>query len=223
MVTACCNLAMDDVAEIRRRNLAALVAKWGLTSVAKRVKRSSTQISDTLAKRKSFGEKVARAMEREWDPSCKPGWLDVDRPAVDHNVEPGPDLAARPVPLISWVQAGDWCEVTGDIPPGDAEEWLVITGHSRPRAFALRVRGVSMEPRYQDGDIILVDPDRQAINGSHVVVRLDNENEATFKQLVIEGERKFLQPLNPRWPDQLIEINGNATICGVVFAMHRDV
>lgn len=142
---------------------------------------------------------------------------------VDHNVEPGPDLAPRPVPLISWVQAGEWCETIDNLAAGDAEEWLFITGHSRPRAFALRVRGISMEPKYHDGDIILVDPDRQAINGSHIVVRLDNENEATFKQLVIEGERKFLQPLNPKWPDQLIEINGNATICGVVFAMHRDV
>lgn len=141
----------------------------------------------------------------------------------DHNVEPGPDLAPLPVPVISWVRAGDWCEAADDVKPEDAEGWLFITGHSRPRAFALRVRGVSMEPQYHEGDIILVDPDLRAVNGSHVVVRLDNTNEATFKRLVIEGERKFLQPLNPAWPDKMIEVNNNATICGVVFALHRDV
>lgn len=71
------------------------------------------------------------------------------------------------------------------------------------------------QPSFNDGDLIFVDPDRQWENGSLIVVRLDDEKEATFKKLVIEGNRKFLRPLNPLWPDQVIEINGNATICGV--------
>jgi SOS-response transcriptional repressor LexA len=34
--------------------------------------------------------------------------------------------------------------------------------------------------------------------------------------LIIEGDRKYLKALNPAWPEQIIEINGNATICGVM-------
>ncbi len=71
-------------------------------------------------------------------------------------------------------------------------------------------------PSFQDGDLIFVDPERHAEHGSLVVVRMSGANEATFKRLVIEGERKYLRALNPAWPEPMIEINGHATICGVV-------
>jgi len=132
------------------------------------------------------------------------------------NTASGPAMHA-PVPLISWVKAGDWCGIVDNFAPGDADEWLPVPRAHGPNAYALRVRGVSMEPRYRDGSIIFVDPGKQADHGSNVVVRMDNESEATFKQLVIEGETKFLRALNPDWPGpKLIEINSNATICGVV-------
>lgn len=135
---------------------------------------------------------------------------------ADANVEPGPDLRGH-VPLISWVQAGNWEAVIDNFAPGDAEDWLPCPRKFGPHAFALRVRGVSMEPKYQDGDIIFVDPDAQAEHGKNIVVCLDDEHEATFKQLVMEGGQKFLRALNPDWPGpKLIPINGNATICGVV-------
>lgn len=113
----------------------------------------------------------------------------------DANVEPCPDIAGR-VPLISSVQAGNWSSIVDNFQPGDAEDWLFYPKKLGPRAFALRVSGVSMEPKYQNGDIIFVDPDIQAEHGRNVVVRLDDENQATFKQLVVEGDRKFLKPLN---------------------------
>lgn len=138
----------------------------------------------------------------------------------DANVSPGPEMKGM-VPLISWVQAGNWCEAINTLPVGDAEEWLLCPRKHGPSTFALRVRGVSMEPKYRDGAIIYVDPDKSADHLSNVVVRLDDEAEVTFKQLIIEGDKKFLRPLNPDWPGpKLIEFNGNATICGVVLGQY---
>ena len=54
-----------------------------------------------------------------------------------------------------------------------------------------------------------------------VVVKLDDEQQATFKQLIIEGDQKFLKPLNPNWPEPIIKINGDATICGVVIGKYE--
>ncbi|WP_244878674.1 LexA family protein [Laribacter hongkongensis] len=143
----------------------------------------------------------------------KPGEACTSMPV---NIEPAPGIRCL-VPLISWVQAGNWSEVIDSLAPGDAEDWLPCMRHVGPHAFALRVRGVSMEPKYQDGDIIFVDPDAPAEHGRNVVVRLEDDNEATFKQLVVEGEHKFLKPLNPDWPGpKLLPINGNASLCGVV-------
>ena len=195
----------------------------------------STQMA--IAKRTGLGQTtVGRIIRGEVDPSAEnlrkiadafgttveyllTGSMTVVRPiesGVDANVEPGPDIRGK-VPLISWVQAGDWCEVVDNFAPGDAESWLPCPKAFGQHAFALRVRGISMEPKYQDGDIIFVDPGVVAEHGKNVVVRLDDDQEATFKQLVVEGGQKFLRALNPDWPGpKLIPINGNATICGVV-------
>lgn len=134
------------------------------------------------------------------------------------NVSDGPGVAGS-VPLISWVQAGSWCQASDLFPPGEGEKLVYTTKKVGARAYALRVRGDSMEnpsgrPTYPDGSIIIVDPDKAADHGSRVIVRLADSAEATFKELVIDGARQYLKPLNPRYP--ILEITTEATICGVV-------
>lgn len=135
------------------------------------------------------------------------------------NASIGPSFK-KSIPLISYVQAGAWADIH-DV--RDIEDLynknLVCPVNCSDSSFALRVTGVSMEPKFTDGDLIFVDPEASAENGSYVVARLEDENQATFKQLIIEGSQRFLKPLNKDWPDQLIPINGNCTIVGkVVFA-----
>jgi len=142
--------------------------------------------------------------------------------AEEHNVEPGPTIKGY-VPLISWVQAGAWCEITDVKTLDDAELWLPCAASHSNQSYALRVRGLSMfnqhERRsFRDGDIIFVDPAKEAENGSLVIAKLVDSQEATFKQLVMEGSRRFLKPLNPAWPEPIIELGQDATICGVVFS-----
>ena len=80
----------------------------------------------------------------------------------------------------------------------------------------LRVRGESMEPRFRDGDLIFVDPAVSPDHGRFVVVRREDSNEATFKQLIVEGEHKYLKTPNPDWPQRIIPIDSGAITCGVV-------
>jgi SOS-response transcriptional repressor LexA len=73
-----------------------------------------------------------------------------------------------------------------------------------------------MEPKFHDGDLIFVDPLVSPDSGRYVVVRLEHSQEATFKQLIVEGGRRYLKALNPDWPNRIIEVDSVATICGVV-------
>jgi SOS-response transcriptional repressor LexA len=73
-----------------------------------------------------------------------------------------------------------------------------------------------MEPKFHEGELIFVDPNVEAVNGKFVVVQLNDSNEATFKQLVIEDDRQYLKALNPNWPDPIIKLSADARICGVV-------
>lgn len=134
--------------------------------------------------------------------------------------------AAEPagtVPLISWVQAGSWCEASDIYNVGDAEEWLSCPVRHGPRTYALRVRGESMrnpgsKPSFEDGDIIFVDPDLGATHKSLVITKLDQSNEVTFKRLLIDGANWYLEAINPAWPNRIIPVKTDAHVCGVVIA-----
>ena len=115
------------------------------------------------------------------------------------NISPGPDIhPSQRVPIISWVQAGDWQEVYDPFQPGYAEEWIDTAATNHQNAFALRVHGDSMAPEFVEDDIITVDPGREPTSGSFIIAK--NGHEATFKQLVIDGSSVYLKPLNDRYP-----------------------
>lgn len=124
------------------------------------------------------------------------------------------------VPLISYVAAGNWSEAVDNFAPNDAEEWVSTTIHVGQHTYALRVQGDSMEPRFPDGAIIIVEPEADPKNGSFVIAR-QNGSEATFKQLIIDGGQRYLKPLNDRYP--ILNVSSDTVICGVVKQMVMDV
>ena len=146
------------------------------------------------------------------------GWMDefhAEELLDPGNAEPGP--AAHSLrPLISRVQAGAWTEIAGSFSAEDAEAHLPCPVRRSAGAFVLRVRGESMAPRSRDGDLIFVDPAVSPDHGRFVVVRGEHSHEATFKQLIVEGERKYLKAPNPDWPERIIESDSSAAISGVV-------
>ncbi|WP_449575974.1 LexA family protein [Lelliottia nimipressuralis] len=120
-------------------------------------------------------------------------------------------------PVISKVQAGAWCEAVEPYALKDIDLWLESDAHIQGDAFWLQVDGDSMTApaglSIPEGTFVLFDTGREAINGSLVIAKLSDSNEATFKKLVIDGAQKYLKGLNPQWP--LVAINGNCRIIGV--------
>ena len=165
-----------------------------------------------------MGDELAGKIEQAMG---KPhGWMDESHQEfmeerAPYNAEPGPELRSLH-PLISWVQAGEWAEIAGGIALGDAEDQLTCPVHCSQDTFVLRVRRESMEPKYHDGDLIFMDPEAAPFSGRHVVVRLQDSHEATFKQPIVKGDRQYLKAVNPDRPQRTIEVDSNATICGVV-------
>jgi SOS-response transcriptional repressor LexA len=127
---------------------------------------------------------------------------------------------ANRVPLISFVAAGNWGDAVDNYAPGDAEAWVETTVPVKRHTYALRVEGDSMEPRFPNGAILIVEPEGEAKNGSYVIVR-QNGTDATFKQLVHDGGRWYLKPVNPRYP--IMELAEDSVLCGVVKQMVMDV
>lgn len=141
-----------------------------------------------------------------------------------HQMMPSPDSnvqeVTRPfgkVPLISWVQAGAWCEANFE--QHDGESWLSCPVPISGSGYALKVLGDSMTNpgpgrSYPTGCIIFVDPEAETKTGDRVIARVPRTNEATFKILVEDAGRQFLRPINPQYP--VIDITEETHICGKV-------
>lgn len=132
--------------------------------------------------------------------------------------------APQMVPLISWVQAGAWCEAPDNYAPGDAEEWLSCPSRHSERTYALKVVGDSMtsaipgEKSYPHGTIIFVDPERAVEVGSRIIARLPNSSEVTFKVYTLDAGVPYLMPINTRYP--AIPMPESTHICGVVIGSY---
>ena len=130
----------------------------------------------------------------------------TDRNGVQQNL--------KRIPIISWVQAGGFMEIV-DAGAGSVDDYVETTIQYSTNTFALIVHGNSMLPEFQPGDRIIVDPSTEARNGSFVVVRMNGDDAATFKQIEFDGGRTLLRPLNHQY--QTIDVTGrDFTICGVV-------
>ncbi len=148
-------------------------------------------------------------------------------PAPNTTPISAPNNAGRLVPVISWVAAGSFSNID-TLPADELIKWVPCPVPHSPSTFALKVVGISMEnpngkPSFEDGDIIYVDPEKCPENKSFVIVTLEGSSQATFKQLIIELDGKYIQPLNPNWHEKIIKINGNAIINGVVIGKWTDI
>lgn len=205
---------LDIVARVQSR-LSDLGMTWA--EFARRIGTTDQRVYNW--RKRGIPKKEADVIARILD--CTIDWLllgnkpDKNHKVFSKNIEPGPEIQGY-VPLISWVRAGEWTTVEDPYTMGDAEKWMPCPIPHGNRTFVLRVRGESMEPEYRDGDLIFVDPERQAVNGSHVIARTDAEFEATFKKLVIEGPDTYLMAINPAWPERIVKIDRNTSIIGVV-------
>jgi len=215
--------------QVRLQNLELLIAEAGSAAkLARLVGTNSSYISQVRHQMptkkgtpRGLGDDLAEKLERGM---AKPeGWMDEahedsqEQPVASKevNAHDGPGIRSLH-PLISWVQAGEWTEISEGYVPQYESELLPCPVRCSEETFVLRVQGVSMEPKFHEGDLIFVDPDAAPVHGKYVVVQLDESNEATFKQLIVEENRQYLKALNPDWPNRIIEVNAAATICGVV-------
>ncbi|GKQ73935.1 prophage repressor CI [Aeromonas caviae] len=118
------------------------------------------------------------------------------------NVEPADIPQGVRVPILSYVQAGQWREMCEQATAFDGSLEYVTAGVSVGScAFGLWVRGNSMEPDFKEGDLLIVDADEAPKAGDFVIAKNGSE-EATFKKYRSRGEyedgspRFELVPLN---------------------------
>jgi len=163
------------------------------------------------AENKKWRKIVKNLIDKKSDPS-KLGKI-ISKQDLD--IEQGKSVlaAGRLVPVINKVSAGypsDFNDL--DYPVGIADDYVRCPDLHDPNAFAVRVGGDSMEPKFREGDIVIFSPESEVHNGDDCFVRFATPHETTFKRVFFEPDNKIrLQPRNDQYPPTVVKgdrING---------------
>lgn len=196
------------------------VQKWEAALTAPRrtkLKKLAGALSTSVAE-------LIRGTELEESPESMP---QKDAPGItvpsQRRINRGASLTESGfLPLISWEKAVNWGPDMGTLGPDEADDWIRCPFEHGPAAFILEIGGESnFDPggrkSYAPGEFIAVDPAREPVNRSMVIVRLDSEERVQLKQLLMdERGTKMLQALNPNWPNRIMLMPDGARIIGVV-------
>jgi SOS-response transcriptional repressor LexA len=99
------------------------------------------------------------------------------------------------IPLIGWAHAGE-AEGYEEIPTSWQNN--VPTDCPDLQAFAVSLEGDSMEPRFYDGDILIVQPTTEVHSGCFAVARFIDDG-VIFRRLEMRRGQIILVPLNPQY------------------------
>ena len=132
-------------------------------------------------------------------------------------------VTANAVPVINRVSAGypkDFTDLS--YPRGIADEYVSCPDLHDRDAFAARVYGDSMVPKYREGDIVIFSPTVPAREGDDCFVRF-KDGQTTFKRVFFEsGENGAsilrLQPRNERYRPQIVPSDN---VTGLYRAVYR--
>lgn len=104
----------------------------------------------------------------------------------------------RMIPLISMTQAGPSINFEDDIFQHDA---VAVADVKDPKAFALTVRGNSMEPEIKEGDVAVICPSWQPRNGDEVICRtVDGDVMCKIYHTKFNGQFIILSSYNAAHP-----------------------
>lgn len=162
------------------RFLEALADK--LPDETRRAGYNKDSLLDLLAQAQGFAPRTGKPPGEERRPTRAAGWL----------------------PLVGASACGPWLEIIKEGGDDDGGDWMLVgrKASSIPNAFLVTARGDSMTGEtpsgrvINDGDILLVDPTREASNGR--VALVIRGSETTIKVFHRTKSEVVLVPTNPK-------------------------
>lgn len=185
-----------------------------LTDVATRLGKAPAQVSAFGGKNptKGIGDQIAREIEKAL--GLASGYLDFPHHLHQSGDKGFPNGRSRRLPILGPQEASLWCNSAEEFDSSMARGWIDPPQHVEIGAFAFLVEGVSMEPQFIDGDLLVVDPSEPIMPGHLVAVVKQGSNALVIRQLLQEGGDRYLRAINPDWPDRISELTSEWSIKG---------
>lgn len=141
-------------------------------------------------------------------------WLifGTGEPFRDPSTKEFPKMA-HTVPLIPWDRLGVYKDLTMS-EKSSFPQIPALEGMSK-NTFAVKVLGGAMEPKFMEGEIVYVDPDKEPVGRCFVFAA--HGGKVLLRELVSDGNAQYLVALNKRWPgEEFIAVTNETFIIGVV-------
>lgn len=119
------------------------------------------------------------------------------------------NVISEEVAVYGYASAG-----TGETLIDGVEFTTQYNGHIPNHDFALQVNGDSMEPLFEDKEIIFIDKTKQINSGQIGIFVIDGE--AYLKKVFINEEGIRLVSLNSKYPDLFFDKNNDIKVAGKV-------
>lgn len=215
-----------NVKDIRRENLRSLARSiGGITQLAIRLGKSQSQISHLIGSRpiKNIGDRLASEIEHSFEKAH--GWLDKEHFRMT-NQEEMYGLVKDGPRILNWIPVLSWQQLISSSAPSHVldkvDEFHPVNYEVSPEAFALVVNDDSMDSpigiSFPKGTMIIVDPSHIPTHSSYVICpQPQADSLPLFRQLIHDGKKRYLKPLNPRY--EKMPLAGSTTITGVVRSM----
>jgi repressor LexA len=170
--------------------------------------------------KKLMGEPAMKLKGIDLDDAYLSGVLQRMVEQVSSNVEM---IQANAVPVINRVSAGYPSDFTDlSYPPRVADDYVGCPEVNDKDAFAARVHGDSMMPKYHPGDIVIFSPAANPREGDDCFVRFD-DGQTTFKRVFFESDAEGtamirLEPRNPKYQPRIFPAE---KVVGLYRAMYK--
>jgi len=136
------------------------------------------------------------------------------------NIEPIPK-PTTPIPIYGRIPAGTPREVWQDY----IEEYIEVTDAPKG-SFGLKISGDSMiGAGIEDGDIVIISPMLDIINGDIVVAKIDG-TDYTLKRFIKQDNLIILQPANDKYKPIILteeQANERVVVLGIATGVYRRI
>lgn len=120
------------------------------------------------------------------------------------------------IPLISMKHAYNFSEEDKK----EDIEWLVVNKNIPVNSIAIHFIGSSMQPRFQEPSILIIDRDECITDGDYVLAKTKIMPEAILRQYIKGSSSNYLIALNSKF--DVIEIDINCQIIGKVIEIRNE-
>ncbi len=127
----------------------------------------------------------------------------------------------KSIPVMLLSEAMAFTQLRDKLRAGQWSQWTTTDVHTSEATFGINVNTDSLNPRFANGTVLVVEPDLPPEDRDFVVLQTTGSRTVTVKQLLTDGQDRYLKPLNPEF--QTVMMGDEHTILGVVLQARTDI